>query len=289
MARTVEDSDDDFPDIAELLISSKYQKPQLPSSDLKLSESTGLTVCLPDQVQQSSIPAKGLKKDSRGREMSDKGNVSIGGKKAKKRVLRQTSDNPLLQPISKELTRKPSSDIFEVTLASRSRIAGLKASRSISEKGQQILGTNEGSNEGAMELKRSDGDCDGLSDFVVDDDQSEEDSVLQMPPPRSTRKLIRGRRSQSDDEDEELLGLKMDKRTIKKQGIMENSEGSQSDESYSRKPNEKEIQRRKIASRDSGRRKENDSGTTNIGSSSEWEDPFILKLLVDIPSPSQTC
>jgi len=278
MARIVEDSDDEFPDISDLLILSKPvldQNLQSSSSNPRGIKSRGLTVCLYDP----NVAEKSIERGAQGSKKSEMGNAGTGAKKAKIRVLKQTN----------ELSRNSSSDAHKVNLASRSRVLGFKVTGSVPRKRAQESGANGRSDEEAMEPKRSDTESDRLSDFVVDDDdeQGEEDAVIQIPPPRSVRRLVRGRRPQVD-EDDELFRLKKDELTMKAQDKMEGSEDPKSNNIYSsRALEEKGILHRTPSSRGHSRRKGDDPGPTNIDSNSDWDDPFILKLLVNIPPRNQ--
>jgi hypothetical protein len=227
MARiaVTEESDDDFPDLAELCRRSNLGKENVKGDDVGVG-------C--KSKQNMEYPASKSKRDSK-TTRSEKEIVGMKKSMVKKRVLNQMSDNPLLRPISsasselmgegqkdgkgkevKKIRMKASSKVGldsdqeelekpaalpRKTAASRSTV-----SRKVASKGQPTSTPIFESDEEDFGEE-----SDGLSDFIVNDSAflEEEDSVIEMPPQRPVRRLVKGRRPAKDEDDDEDLDMRM--------------------------------------------------------------------------------
>ncbi|KAB8293242.1 hypothetical protein EYC80_007575 [Monilinia laxa] len=187
---------------------------------------------------------KGLESD----EMDDSENAKP---KARKRMLKQNSDNPLLKPFSSS-TKKSSVDPRKVsasnsavpmqkvmeqepkrkTMSRRPRIPDWDEERKPAARKPRLPDSEEEDDDGEddddddddddeeeeVDYEDSD-DSDGLSDFIVDDD----DSDVFKTPPKSTRKLVRGRRtvveSSDTDTEDEILRQLLDRTSIEDKRI----------------------------------------------------------------------
>jgi predicted SprT family Zn-dependent metalloprotease len=192
MARLVEDSDDDFPDLA--VIIGKHERGAESKEIMGGPMKTLVTNPISTQTMVMStarLQKAGLHTSSEDLKSS---RPDFEKPKSKIRILNKICHNPLLRPFDpqKESTLKLSSskrsDLQSKALAMRlkvheeSKAAGRSSSSSASD----------GEDEISME------DSTGLSDFIVNDSSSlEEDSTdeeIQPRPPRSTRRLARGKR-----------------------------------------------------------------------------------------------
>lgn len=241
MARLVEDSsNDEFPDVNEVIRISKLKtelktttrkppnKQSSESSNSRISTSNSKTTIITEV------------KELDGNEFSGPENSKP---KARKRLLKQTTDNPLLKPLNSS-TSLASGDTRKATVSraptKRSKtsepIPKPKASKPISkpksvprprraqtpdsEKDEddsddaairrQIASETEGNRKSPTHkskkvVSENEEDAQDESDDLSDFivDDDEEDSDVFTPPPKLTRKLVRGRRPKLEDSDSE--------------------------------------------------------------------------------------
>jgi hypothetical protein len=299
-----EESDDDFPDLAELC-----RRPNL--GTVKGGGAQDLV-----WKKDTEDPGSKSTRDSKTTRIEKE---IVGMKKgtAKKRVLNQISDNSLLRPISrasselmgevqkkgkevradfKEIRTKatlktgPDSDQEEreepaaapkKTAASRS-----KESRKVASKCQPTSTSIFKSDEEDFEEE-----SDGLSDFIVNDSTflEEEDSVIEMPPPRSVRRLVKGRRPAKDEDDDEDLDMRMKKLAVDDEPVKKSRKVSVEkhledfQDSFS---DGQTIPRTKLPNRTQPKASQPQKEpvpkqkTPTIAPSSDIDDPFTLRLLV---------
>jgi hypothetical protein len=305
MARTVvtEESDDDFPDIAELC--------RRPNLGMSVNEDAVWKAKTGSSSKGESNTQKNLR--------TGKENSGIKRGMVKKRVLNQISDNPLLQPIS-----KASSELVGETKKDRRSLTARKG-KGVRDEFKEIR-AKDGPDPDQEELEESDApprktvgsrsreprkvasksqsapatifesdeedfgeESDGLSDFIVNDSASleEGDSVVEMPPPRSVRRLVKGRRPDRHGEDEEDLDLRMKKLTVDDETVKKSRKVSiekhleDFEDSYS---GSKTLPRTKLPkktqTKTSQSRKEPaaEQKAQAMAPSSDIEDPFTLRL-----------
>ncbi|KAH7369938.1 SprT-like family-domain-containing protein [Rhexocercosporidium sp. MPI-PUGE-AT-0058] len=246
MARPVEDSDDEFPDLAEIVSRKVISKRTVSSGSShqgKILETEDGSL---DRSSRDNETARGRIERSRSKSNREEGS-DIVKPRPKKRVLNQTSDNPLLRPLSNPTLAKDASDRLGKSApkieARRQKLVRKPISNADSEdvsklgSGGESMKENGGSGKqeglskrvaaGEEKMKaplRNSSDLDsdeeeyegasGLSDFIVDDSTFlDEESMIEAPPPRPARRLVRGRRRPADleDSDSEDLGRRMGK------------------------------------------------------------------------------
>ena len=274
MARLVEDSEDEFPDLGDILKSSDKQtssKKVASTLTSRMLRTTKIT----HRESETKTGAKLVHKvkqnpEQCGSEMASKegSDVVEAVKGAKKRVLIQRSDNPLLQPIS---TGRSKNDQAR-PLAIRSGPETMSRKKGPKSKCSELRGRKSSFDE------ESD-DNDGMSDFVVNDScTSEEDnSLLDVPPPKSVRRLVRGRRQAEDESEEKGLESKISESIMKDEEV--DMFGVQVADALGRiklerdspdfeTPAELRAQRRSLP----------DVGCAVSGISSDSKDPVVLQL-----------
>ncbi|TVY46653.1 HMG box-containing protein [Lachnellula occidentalis] len=230
MARLViEDSDDEFPDLDELLRG-------------KGASNGGMSTMKETPTSRDHEEA-GWKRKSNGKAANNNGKEMEVTAVKKKRVLKRRDDNPLLRPLAstatasearkgragigmktsrvleKEVTSTskktyvtgPGSEKVEIRTppkrrrAESARVVDLESEE---ENDSGISSEPAHSKTRAVDLE-TEGEDDDISDFVVDDSISlEEISEIEMPPPpkppRSARRLVKGRKPEKEDEDIDL-------------------------------------------------------------------------------------
>jgi hypothetical protein len=190
MARLVEDSEDELPEIA--VVVNKYGS----GAGTKAPSRCGLKNARPRDVLMDQKMMKPMcEKRIDGNESSPESvqdAVVFEKRKARRRILKNISDKPLLRPL----------DVGERSSTSSSVSRNVRRTRRIVPKnsnpspGQEVV--NESVEKSYVEEEDGSllGDSTGLSDFIVNDSSSlEEESSEEEPqfrPPRSTRKLVRG-------------------------------------------------------------------------------------------------
>lgn len=206
-------SDEEFPDVNEVIRGKAGTKTTTTSTTSRkgLGEAT--------TKMDGSKSTKSVPKKEKGSVLSDikewKIDVVDGSEdakpKARKRMLKQNSDNSLLKPLS--MSTKKSN--VEPRKASASN-SSMPVPRVLEEEPKQKETSRKPRVPESDEEEDID-DSDDLSDFIVDD---EEDSDVFRTPPKLTRMLVRGRRrvveSSSDtDTEDEILHQLMDRTSIK--------------------------------------------------------------------------
>ncbi|KAF7876628.1 hypothetical protein EAF04_001713 [Stromatinia cepivora] len=228
MARlVVYSSDEEFPDVNEV-IRGKAGTTITSTTTRKVSGETSRKIDRNEPAK--SISRKGKESMiSNVKELdSDEINGSENAKpKARKRILKQNLDNPLLKPLSMNTKgsstepRKASAsnsavpmpkvlkeEPREKPMARKPRIPDFDEERKTTARKPRIPDSDE-------EEEEDEDESDDLSDFIVDDD----DSDAFKTPPKSTRKLVRGRRtvveeSSDTDTEDEILRQLLDRTSI---------------------------------------------------------------------------
>ena len=192
MARLVEDSDDDFPDLA--VIIGKHERGAESKEVMGGPMKTSMTKPIPTQtmvMSRARLQKVGLQTSSGDLKSS---RPDLEKPKSKIRVLSKICDNPLLRPFDpkKESTLVLSSS-KRSDFQSKALAMGLKEHEESKAAGCSSSScASDGEEEISME------DSTRLSDFIVNNSSSlEEDSTdeeIHPRPPRSTKRLVRGRR-----------------------------------------------------------------------------------------------
>jgi len=267
MARIAEESEDEFPDLVDLL------KPAKAASCKKPTSTTTSTAT--KSTSNWKGPSRGkheLGERCRSNDGKEGTGINTGIKKTKKRVLKQTSDNPLLRPIANSSISVKASEVFEMAPKSKSN----------SSRPRKVIESRKPDPadwDFEEDLEQA-ADDEGMSNFVVDDSEllDEDDSVIEMPPPRSTRKLVRGRRQTVEDSEDEELGLKMEKLTVRDEDLWNQLKATGKGEMEGKKKHAPEAGRRKKTFRKELQTAKELSGQKPLEMSSDLENPFILRL-----------
>ena len=201
MATLVEDSDDEFPDLA--VIIGKHGRAAESKATRGSPTRTPTKKPVPNQTVVMSTA--GLQSAAFHTSSEDLKGSRPGFEKpkSKRRVLNKICDNPLLRPFDHQKESTPAlsyskrSDFSPKVLPTRSKAhEESKLTRRLS-----LSSVSEEEEEVSLD------DSTGLSDFIVNNSSLlEEDSTeeeIQPRPPRSTRRLVRGRRSSGRDSSEE--------------------------------------------------------------------------------------
>ena len=235
MARIVEDSDDDFPDLAEII-----HRKIMPAT----SASSGSRLARTQNTEGDSVDSAAIERPIRskigasGSKSSTMKVTETSKAKPKKRILNQTSDNPLLRPLAQSTTGKyvsnslksstpnfegrrqklvrnlsPDADIDDfLKLGTATKDLEEIQSRKSDMPARIAREGVEATMKKVIDLASDEEEYEGasrLSDFIVGDSTFlDEDSVVEAPPPKSLRRLVRGRRrpvelQNSDSEDVE--------------------------------------------------------------------------------------
>ncbi|TAQ85821.1 hypothetical protein B7494_g5834 [Chlorociboria aeruginascens] len=198
MARLMDDSDEDFPNLQVLLGGSE--------SVVKRKTRKG-SRAVDEEKTLTAMDQRKAKNESGGTHMKPKKKAFVQDKtsKPKRRILKQSSDNPLLRPLANnKILNSASSELQKLVparrMASRGRNYSQKTSIASSSKSSPSRLDSEG----------------GLSDFIVDDSSllDKDESEIDIPAPRSARRLVRGRRRQSTSGDSDGLDLRMSRLKI---------------------------------------------------------------------------
>lgn len=200
MARPVEDSDDEFPDLA--VVIGKHKRGAETKATRENPTKKHATKAVPNQavvISTARLQSADLHMSPENLQCSK---TDFQKPKSKRRVLNKICDNPLLRPFDhqKESTASlSSSKMSELKL--KSLLAKSKVHKESKATGRPSL--NSASEEEELSMQ----DSTGLSDFVVDDssifDEDSTDEDVRPRPPRSTRRLVRGRRPPREDSSEE--------------------------------------------------------------------------------------
>jgi len=314
MARIVEDSDDDFPDLATLVKNVKFI-PKTAATTRKAPSATSRDT-IRDGVSSSSSTRKAVlsnreilsNKDGKYEENEV---VAKEIARPRKRVLNQKNDNPLLRPLS---STRASSEVSDRSFGVKSKGKGateVRMSAPISEQTAEAHRQNalrkesppvetksikdkESEKSNPKEKQRlapcfdSDGDgdrgSDGMSDFIVDDSAFlDDESVVETPPPRSVRRLVKGRKPKtkvnSDDED---LNLKLGKLTVKDDPFAESKDVflGRHLEDFADSYNDEAPPPFKLPEKSSKNQSKKDQAPAErvATSGSDMENPFTLRL-----------
>jgi hypothetical protein len=288
MARIVEDSEEEFPDLADILKSSKSTSCRKTTSisttrESRATEAARRSAKLGGESKASNSIREGLAKDVCERKGAQAELLERETKKSKKRVLKPISDNPLLRPIA-------STDIRTAPSKPSGKVTGSKAGerrRVVVEKRPDPVPHAEWEEEESDFGPEYDGDSDGMSDFVVSDSESLEDdeSVVENLPPRSARRLVQGKRlAKSVEEEYGELDLKMGKLKldVKDSNMKLPAKVPAANEVMSLDERDPGIGRRKNISQDAPKAGQKSEEITDsiLELGSVLDDPAILRLYV---------
>ncbi|CZT53247.1 uncharacterized protein RSE6_14720 [Rhynchosporium secalis] len=248
MARLVEDSEDEFPDIAAIAnrkpvsgnTASRPRRGKSVQTDETREEPSNATKRRDEiakiRVEGSRITAR--RKDDE----------EVVRMRPKKRILNQTSENPLLRPLATSASSKEVSGVTKwvVKIEPRRQKLARKQVPDVDSDDVSRLGSGGQDAQETVESRKqespskkvvpkeklkaptrkvidleSDSEefegASGLSDFIVDDGIIlENESVIESPPrsPRSVRKLVQGRRRPAVLEDSESEDLELQMRKL---------------------------------------------------------------------------
>jgi hypothetical protein len=257
MARILEYSDEELPDLAVIL---KNSKSALCRERGSMSTYSGATKLDGRKLESDDEPRSyNGTREKRAREMRDgEKNQPVvlekSPKKSTSRVLKPRSDNPLLRSIGDTDINSAPAQSLKTTPHTKAR-----RSRKIVEEQKLDVTADTDDEELDSDIEPEWDESDGMSDFIVDDSESleEDDSELEVtpPPPKSARRLVQGRRrgkgAESDPAD---LELKMRTLDIKDGDLTDNFE--------------------RLSGDDTGHLRQNDSYKTG----SDAEDPSRQQL-----------
>jgi hypothetical protein len=279
MARIVEDSDEELPDLAHILKSSKSASCRkttlISTSDSGHSAATEI-VKRNSKSSGNSKRSNGIRddpvRDAWGGKENQPEPPEGEMKRSKKRVLKRTSNNPLLQPIG-------STDVRS------GRALNSKGGRSrnlVEKKKADFISMADWEQESDFDQKSGGGSY-GMSDFVVNDSESleEEDSAIDTPPPRSARRLIRGRRPvKSVKEEHEGLELRMRKLCVEDSDLTKPLKAPPTNETKGPEESDFKSQHRKNTSRSASksRRKFAERTDTSSDIDPDLDDLVTLRL-----------
>jgi len=309
MARIVEDSDDEFPDLADIHNGPRKSSSRIATRSRKTSK--------PDAQHGQDATVKRERSqliETGGNALDFKEMRSVTAvPKPRKRILNQTSDNPLLRPIASTTINKASAKLLGDSIAEPKDIRehfnkyihseSVSPSSGNSTKGKApIVETQSMKQEGRQKKTQSfakpvihfssdeeeyEG-ASGLSDFIVEDSTflDEEDSITEVPPPRSVRRLVQGRRRpvQIEDSDSEDLGRRLESLDLTKElsgssrmpSFERDLEASTEKDVQSRVPKSKKTYQEKTLQPSQSRKEVPRPNFEVLGS--EIEDPFTLRL-----------
>ena len=315
MTRILEDSDDEFPDLTDLL-----KRPQGVSCRKTSAAASGKATLGREELESARLDGKcdltnAIERESITRE--EKRSESVGRPKSKKRVLKQTSYNPLLRPIVRTHASGASSDLLSVPERWKMKSRAKIEDRTIVEKSSPMpppvkFGLVEEEPHGVEATEKMDGpntvgkkppklerrdqsdeeefddESDGLSDFIIDDSSflDEEDSIVEKPSQsKSLRRLVKGRRPARDHSPaEDELDIRMGQLTVEDDistdlrcvpGINEN-------EGVSRGSRSSKTSRDMLSETSKSKKGVSESSKKALEHSSVIEDPFTLRLYVHI-------
>jgi hypothetical protein len=220
MARVARvDSEDEFPEVADLLPSKR-------GSSRKDVNKGGVAAASISRQPVGKDGRKGKENEPMSAKSEDIQNEGAGNlaqkPKPRKRILKHTTNNPLLRPLTTTTTASSKEVSVRKTGATTVLIEEEKNIMVKTKKIQSFeLRTRNMKSERERMVEES--ESDGMSDFVVSDDDSatsivessdegsEVEEVVKTPP-RSVRRLVRGRRPVREEtpEDEVEKGLRED-------------------------------------------------------------------------------
>ncbi|PBP19203.1 sprT family metallopeptidase [Diplocarpon rosae] len=241
MARKVEDSDGEFPDLGKLLSrNSTVPVKNSGSGSTRPRKTTRGAEPFTIEDTEDQAPRMRLAVGTKIKRNEDVRNAKP---RPKKRTLNQTSDNPLLRPLASSSLSRGSSeslrasklnseapkdklhtalkargasfDLSDHELGCEDRLRVKNAARKGKSTKTEIVKHRARNPEKKAVLSESDeedyGETSGLSDFIVDDSISLDEDSIEAPAPRSVRKLVQGRRrpTEVDDSESEDLGRQM--------------------------------------------------------------------------------
>jgi hypothetical protein len=186
MARIVDSSDEEFPDVTDLV-----RGIPIPPCG-KSSKATTRSVNRAGHI----APPRNYQKDrstgditSSSRQGED-GYTQEKGRKAMRRCLKQTSDNPLLRPLDPDSGKGAFKSTPMDTTRFRAGLEGTYGKKQI--KSTQLICPMIGELGDDAILT----DSDGLSDFIVDDISTSEFEISEIEEyrPKATRRLVKGHR-----------------------------------------------------------------------------------------------
>lgn len=297
MARLViEDSEDEFPDLDELL--------RAKSGAVKEKEAVAAR-------SRDSGEAK-RKSDGNGNGNEKEGSESVGvaGLGKKKRVLKRRDDNPLLRPLAgtsvvaeerrgkvvgktktsfvsekevkifgkgKAVSRVDENEVEDETVPRRRRMKAVVVVDDSEDEEEVVPSRQVQPKASTIDFDLETEDDDDLSDFIVNDSTflEEEVSEIEMPPPpkppRSVRKLVKGRKPERGDEALEIgmRGLAVQDDQFER--IAKEFGGSESEEMALPRRNSKEAMSKPTKEVPRAKKKA-------LEPSSDIEDPFTLRL-----------
>lgn len=192
MARFVDESEDDLPDLADVI--TKHGNPLANGSKTRSVKSV---VGMKDLEIKKMDSSTGHANQDRPKKLitEKKRSSAVKSQTRKRVVLNKACDNSLLRPLGKSQELSASSSFIK---KGESRQTTMRESNRLGRKAERPLVLPVAA---AAEEDDDDNlqDSTGLSDFIVSDSSfvDEEDSEYDIPlpqPPKSARKLVRGRR-----------------------------------------------------------------------------------------------
>ncbi|KAK0101518.1 hypothetical protein ONS95_006686 [Cadophora gregata] len=309
MAKVLEDSDDEFPDLAEIIHRKVASGKPAPSGSClaKKAKTADDSFAAP----ANDRPTRGRTGDSRTNSKKGEG-TETAQSRPRKRILNQTTDNTLLRPLAN-------------STPNRSRSHGMGTSPAKTEVQKQKLSRHQPSNGFSYDRLQQDAGSEydvesqpgglpkavkrtarnpkaakymviafesdeedyqgtsGVSDFIVGDSSFlDEKSAVEASPPRPARKLVqgRGRPIKSGSSDSEDLGCRMNKLNVDDDVFPDSKKATRDLEDF--------VENRGVLEPSTGALNSNSEGTYSkrpkasktIPESdlltSDEEDPFIL-------------
>ena len=313
MARLVEESDDELPEIATLF--TRPQKLQC----MKISTAPSGTIGRQEATRATSPNSKPERKGDLTNDIGGEGSklekkklgASAGRSHSKKRVLKQTSENPLLRPLPRTNISTATSVLLRVPERSKPENLAKKGGKaevrrnlsnplpvepkSTKEDSCEVRATkrvNRRNAAGKNRLKTDrryhtseddfEDESDGLSDFIVDDSAllEEEQLMVEKPAPRPARRLVKGRRPVEDHLDKDQLDSRMRQLTVEdglSRDLRDESGLNEDDALFRRSQASKPVGETRSKMSRPEKDKENASKKPSE-SNSDSEDPFTLRL-----------
>ncbi|PBP18745.1 sprT family metallopeptidase [Diplocarpon rosae] len=310
MARKVEESDGEFPDLVKLLSrNSEALAKNSGSGSTRARKTTSGAEPFNNGEAKDQAPRMRLVV---GTKINGTENVGNAKPRPKKRILNKTFDNPLLRPLaSSSLSRGSSESPSPSKLNSEApedkhktalRAKGASFNLSDHESGcEDHLRVENAARKGKLTKKEigkkraktlkkkavsteSDeedyGGTSGLSDFIVDDSVSLDEDSIEALPPRSARKLVQRRRqpTEVDDSESEDLGLQMARLQIEDGVVLDSEKLSVERElkDFAKDYDDSDASPRVTKVQTSPRRSQKVPSRKIQGLTSKIEDPFTL-------------
>jgi hypothetical protein len=208
MARLARDqSGDEFPEVSDFLPSKRgaIRKAVIKEGTAAVSTSRQLLARERKKGKENeSVDVRDEREKSMGSE------IPAQKPKPRKRILKHTTDNPLLRPLTTTTTASSS----ELSVRKSKAKTIFVAEKEIVLKPRQ---TQPSRLKPKPEKVVEESESDGMSDFIVSDDDSaafigeSSDEEVVKTPPRSVRRLVRGRRPVREETPEDKLEERLGK------------------------------------------------------------------------------